>query len=291
MIRFVIGTVVGVMAILFFLGCDAKLPTSTVGESSNTKGAGSIFSANAPIDSIGIYHGVICDSVSKNEAYNTGQSFAWNVRNLSNRAHYYLKVKYNYDTSDIPRWVQDTIIAKETAWYSTPVRTLFPDYHAVALGKTCWDSLCPADKAFADSLTYYFTNLNVSGYTWQQIASQVTSKASSLLTAVNGASFTGPLAGECAKGIVQIMGNSASLWGYKIGNTSNDDPRRTAAVFVWLVQADAAGYIAGWVNASKIEITETGHLDPANAEKRIKAGLDGAIQASSLGFLNLGMFD
>jgi len=285
-----IGIAMGLASIVALAGCNYNQSTAPVTGSKVDKGLGSISSATPPIDSIGIYHSVICDSVFSHVTYDTTKSFSWNLYNVGNNAHQFLKVRFNYDTTTIPTWVRDTLNALETVWFDTTVQTLFPDYLNVAKSKAMWDSVSTADKAFADSVGYYFANLSLGGYTWQQIATQIETKAASLLTLVNGTSFTGNTGGECAKGLVQVMGSSATLWQGKIGGTPNDDPRRASPVIAWIVAADAAGYLTGWTNACKKELQETGTLSIENQSKRIQAGCDGAIQASSLGILDLNTF-
>ncbi|HVZ38983.1 MAG TPA: hypothetical protein VHI13_06880 [Candidatus Kapabacteria bacterium] len=124
-------------------------------------------------------------------------------------------------------------------------------------------------------------SLPADGMSSTEIANRIIARADSSITILSSSAWSHGLT-EAAGGFLYVMRGSAAYWqSHPVSTAENPNP----SGFAQIVQADAAGYLIGWLMAVADEYDATGHIDPNNQGRRINRGLSMAIGWSFGGLL------
>lgn len=136
-----------------------------------------------------------------------------------------------------------------------------------------------------------FLNSDFTNYTSDDMFNEIINYADSSLFVWEQISWPNDSLGSgCVSGgCLNVMKSSAQYWKNNLDTLylTNDTTSSEVPNFIGigLVYGDTSGYILGWVNAVKNELNANGKLNINNQTKRINAGLEGAINFSTIGFL------
>lgn len=147
------------------------------------------------------------------------------------------------------------------------------------------DSVTEREYSMISSAFARVESVDTVGRTFEEVAQEYASIADSLTSVWTNTNWVDN-EGEGFGGYASILGGSASYWmqnppslvRQKAGSEMRKTVNWVAAVII--IKVDAAGYLAGWLDAVDSEISRNGRLDSRNERSRIQAGLKTAGQWS-----------